>query len=605
MGKSFYIESIKCVSTKGVESKLNFIDGFNLIHGPSNTGKTLIIRCIDYMFGSNKIEGLDNQEYIEMIIRNRMGVLLLKRYICTNRSKVLVSSTIPDIKSGEYSISPGTKNKLSDVFLRLFGVKESPIRIINNADFKTQQLSLRTFIHIFLLKESEIIREESILNPKSNTAKTAFLSALIFLLNGKNQDIFEKEESPEMIKLKNQAVKLYVNKKLKEISEYESHISDSMIGISKEEAENNLKEALKKVNYNNTELSALTEENKNLLKSNIALTREKEENKVSLKNFEDLIKQYNIDENRLYMLLESQPHIHENKIETSCPFCDSKIESNISLKNMDCIYTELKNIEIKSHDLNETLKFLNDKDLKLSNEINANSAKISENSKHINEIINPSLENLLKTINEYKTFFSLQAEKETLNKLSLNWNSDLNELDDKNIEKNTYKPLERFPNNFFSEMSDILRNLLEMCSFPNLSSARFDKFTFDADINGKSKASQGKGYRAFLNSIVALCMLDYLYRNAVYSIPIFIADTPLLGLDEIIVSENISAENMGQMRSSLYKYLVDIGRNMQVIIIDNNKDLPDYIFDISDINAIEFTKSKTKGRYGFLERMYD
>ena len=41
MAKSFYIKSIQSISNQGEISKVDFANGFNLIHGPSNTGKTL------------------------------------------------------------------------------------------------------------------------------------------------------------------------------------------------------------------------------------------------------------------------------------------------------------------------------------------------------------------------------------------------------------------------------------------------------------------------------------------------------------------------------------------------------------------------------------
>lgn len=600
MTNSFYIKSIKSVNKNNEESKINFIDGFNLIHGPSNTGKTLVIKCIDYLLGANNIDGLDSQDYVEMVIDCPSGHLTLKRNIEHKKSKVSISSTVPNIDSGEYSISPSANNKLSDVFLKLLGIDELPIKIIKNEDFKTQTLSLRTFLHMFLLKESEILREESILAPKSVTASTPFRSSLLFLLSGENQDTLEKEESPDMVKLKNQAVRSYVSKKISDISKQELEISESIKGITKDIAEQNLKEALKKINYNNSELSKLTNANELLVQENSSLIKRKEENNVSIKNFKDLIEQYRIDENRLSMILQGQPSIQENKSETHCPFCDSKINTDENIENFKDILLEFESIQIKSKDLSETLEFLHQKDSELNKKINSNKLEIEKNSKQINEILKPSIKKLEETIKDYRAFFCLLAEKESLSNIASNWNADLVEFDDDNIDDKKYKPLDRYPEDFFYAMSQIIKNLLQECSFPNLNTARFDKTSFDVVINGESKASQGKGYRAYLNSIVALSLLEYMQKNAVYSIPLFIVDTPLLGLDEVIEEKNTTSKNVGDMRTSFYKYLTKTGKQRQVIVIDNNKDLPEIDFDKPYINTIEFTKSETNGRYGFL-----
>ena len=151
-----------------------------------------------------------------------------------------------------------------------------------------------------------------------------------------------------MVKLKNQAVRSYVSKKISDISKQELEISESIKGITKDIAEQNLKEALKKINYNNSELSKLTNANELLVQENSSLIKRKEENNVSIKNFKDLIEQYRIDENRLSMILQGQPSIQENKSETHCPFCDSKINTDENIENFKDILLEFESIQIKS-----------------------------------------------------------------------------------------------------------------------------------------------------------------------------------------------------------------------------------------------------------------
>lgn len=604
MKNSFYIKSIKSVSNDGIESKIDFIDGFNLVHGPSNTGKTLILKSIDYLFGVEKIEGLTNQKYIEMEIDCKPGIVQLKRNIKEKKSKVQVISTVRNIESGEYSTGRA-KRSLSDLLLKLIGIEDFPIKIVKNEYFKTNNLTWRTFLHMCFLKESEILREESILEAKTKTGNTTFRSALLFLITGQNQDILEKEESPESIKLKNQAVKNYVNKKLVEISRLESQIDEPIKGINKQDVEKRLNEALLQINYNNAKLNKLVNENKNLTRENNVLFNKREENSLSIRNFKELEKQYEIDASRLSLIIDGQEPFHNHKKETTCPFCDSRIiDENLSF-DLDNIIREYENLKIKSDDLIETISFLIEEENTIDSELEKNQIVINENSTQINDILNPSIQNLKKTIRDYNSFFNLLTEKETLQKMVSNWNQDLSSMDDKEISDNKYKPLDRFPKNFFKTMSNILETLLEDCSYPNFNTARFDKSKLDVVINGETKASQGKGYRAYLNSIVALAIQEYLYKYGTYPTPFFIVDTPLLGLDEIIQEQKADAENVSNMRLSFYKHLVEIGNQRQVIVIDNSKDLPEIDLDEPNINTVEFTKSETNGRYGFLKGISD
>ena len=74
--RDFYIKEIRA-SGKGIEdSWVEFKPGVNIIHGASNTGKTYVIMCIDYMLGADtppldvKTTGVDT---ISMTLENAEG----------------------------------------------------------------------------------------------------------------------------------------------------------------------------------------------------------------------------------------------------------------------------------------------------------------------------------------------------------------------------------------------------------------------------------------------------------------------------------------------------------------------------------------------------
>lgn len=46
----FYIKWLKITANDG-ESRLMFEPGLNIIYGPSNSGKSMVLDCIDYMMG--------------------------------------------------------------------------------------------------------------------------------------------------------------------------------------------------------------------------------------------------------------------------------------------------------------------------------------------------------------------------------------------------------------------------------------------------------------------------------------------------------------------------------------------------------------------------
>ena len=120
----------------------------------------------------------------------------------------------------------------------------------------------------------------------------------------------------------------------------------------------------------------------------------------------------------------------------------------------------------------------------------------------------------------------------------------------------------------------------------------------DVIVNGQPKASFGKGYRAYLNTLNSLGIILYLKNCGKYSLPFLIVDSPILSLKEKVQSsETVSSP----MRTQLFKMLKKCQNDLQIIVIEN--EIPS--IDYSDVQIIEFTKSKNNGRYGFLMDLTD
>lgn len=48
----YYIEELKLYLKNGKTSIIKFGKGLNIIYGESNTGKSMIYNCLDYMMGA-------------------------------------------------------------------------------------------------------------------------------------------------------------------------------------------------------------------------------------------------------------------------------------------------------------------------------------------------------------------------------------------------------------------------------------------------------------------------------------------------------------------------------------------------------------------------
>ena len=163
----------------------------------------------------------------------------------------------------------------------------------------------------------------------------------------------------------------------------------------------------------------------------------------------------------------------------------------------------------------------------------------------------------------------------------------------------------QFPLFFEAQMSKNLMEILKSSGYPNLQTADFSLAGFDAYINNRQKSTQGKGYRSYINSCVTLALYKILFESAVHNPGFVIIDTPLNGLDDPQEISDDATSELHNFRDILqhafYQTLIRLAEYGQIIVMDNNKNLPELPSLEGKCDLIEFTKSTKRGRYGLLE----
>ena len=103
----------------------------------------------------------------------------------------------------------------------------------------------------------------------------------------------------------------------------------------------------------------------------------------------------------------------------------------------------------------------------------------------------------------------------------------------------------------------------------------------------KKKSSNGKGYNAYFNSVVAIVLSRYMESKAKYSPDFLVLDSPILSL-----KEKEAKKPSETMRNTLFENIVDNQKGIQTIVIEN--EIPE--INYKDANIIHFTKEKNNGR---------
>lgn len=589
---SFYIERIIVTGSGKTDSIIELSNGVNIIYGPSNTGKTYIVKCIDYMFGSERepIDISTGYQYIKIIVRTQCGTITMSRKIGEN--KIEVSSNDDNVLSGKYATKASRTNydkTINSVWLSLIGINDLHL-VISNENYKKQILSWRTFSHMFMLTETKIISEYSAILSGRDTSNTAVIASLIFLLSGQDFAETETKDTKEIKEAKKNAVKAYINKELFSLSERNQELLAQLKENPNIDIDVEIEKIMAEISTNEKRINSSIEENQKIL----AQLYEKNENlsecNVLLNRYDEVTTQYDADLKRLNFIVDGEANLNAS-FSTHCPFCDGEVVVKKNQNYIDAAKSDYKKIKLQAKDLESASKELRSEKLGLEQEIGTLMAKKKSMEELIEKELKPQVFNLKEKLSAYKDAIECQKEIDILKKLSEQKTADMIENDTDEESELKFKVKEHLDYSFINELSNGIKSFLENCNYDNLLSVIFDKADMDIVINGKKKSSNGKGYNAYFNSVVAIVLSRYMESKAKYSPDFLVLDSPILSL-----KENETKKPSETMRNTLFENIVDNQKGIQTIVIEN--EIPE--INYKDANIIHFTKEKNNGRYGFL-----
>lgn len=589
----FYISKVG-LKGKDDDSFIEFKKGLNIVYGSSNSGKSIIVECIDYAFGDKETNiEFNGYDTIYVTVSHPEGEVTFSRKI--GEGNVTITSSNPKVQSGTYSIKKNSKKEdqayVDDFLLKLMDM-EPRKNIVVSKNWTKKNFTFRTCLNAFLIKQENIIRRESPYLPLENFAQPNFKSGLVYLWSGER---FIDEDSPDDLKnarIRRNALEVYVTELLNEISGKKEELM-AKASVDPKEMESKVSETIDLISANEQQLNQLFEQNIEINNKILLLDQEIAEENSLLTKYNSLNTQYEADAKRLEFIIEGEVHKQGFEKTTECPFCGGKLTKTIEESCVDAAHKELLKLAPKTKDLNETIS-----DLKLSLQSLEKTRKMLVNQKKavldtINKEIKPLISDLKVQLNQFKE----AIEDSNQAKLLLEQEEKFKEKLD-SIKKEDKKEYETFDiMSKYQLINETLcieyKRLLEKGNYAHHEEVVIDKF--DYIIDGKQKRTQGQGYRAYLNSLAALALYNCLNNNGVYKYPFLIIDSPIQSL-----VENEDMEMEDSMKYGLFDCFNENTENKQIIIVENK--FPKTI-DYKDANIIYFTKDEATGRYGFVKNM--
>ena len=596
----YYISEISIITKDKQKSVIKLDKGLNIIYGKSNTGKSLIVDCINYMYGAQKHRFDDklNIKEIQMIVISDGGNLELSREI--NTKKITVISTIDSIDNGSYGVG-SDKNSISKVWLKLMGINDET-KIVSTLEGKLQRLTYRTFSHIFLVDEEEVIKTVSILTSKGSrgNVSTSVLSALLYLATGNTYLPKENVKTKEIRNERKDAVNNFVQRSLDKIRN--KNFEDFTIKIDKTpvELEKEINIILSEIEDTESLLEINSNKRIDITNEIFELDDKINQNNILYNRNVNLASQYASDIKRLTFIAESDAHMNGVPILDHCPFCNGELPKEQTESCVDAAVQEVKKIEKQFEDLRSLQKSL----LVEIDEFTSKKYDLISQRKEIDRLIRneikPKINKLKSQLHDYTLSLNQSKTEEMLKDFN---DIIISELKITEVEESKELKIEipkYFEEIFKEKIIKNLKNLLTECKYRNYENCDFEIPGYDIVINGQSKRSQGKGFRAYLNTLVSIAIQDCLYEYDLYVPRIFVVDSPILTLKEKeVYSENEFVSN--PMKEGLFKYLVNHQENKQIVVIEN--DIPK--IEYKNVNLIQFTKDEREGRYGLLTNFRD
>ncbi len=609
--KKFVISS-KNKDGEKVVSTLDLAPGLNIVYGPSNTGKTLVLDCVDFMLGGDARRLYKPALRITAITMHLdvdgAEVSLYRELDDAKKNDIVVVSKAPGIDSGTYTVGAKTKDKdtISSLWLKLMGIDQDVKIIRQIEDALEQTLTVRTFYHFFVINENRISGENSILKSGGQTftknIPVPTITSLIYLAKELTYiSPAETQKTPsKIIKVKRATARDIVDGSVNAIRERESTGIQDDDPCTAAEIQIEINEILEQISAAEDSLRQTTDRDQKVTRKLIEISSTIAESTILKNRYDALRTQYESDMRRLTFIAEADLHRDGIPKLDHCPFCNGELPKEKTQSCLDAAIAEADKIELRIKDLQYADEALTKELSRLQRQKEGLLREQQQVQAAIRGELRPQVEELRDKLVAFTAALEKAKSKEMIRYFTEVLNDQLLRINDEDefsidfdvrgkIREVLQEPLER-----------LLTEILEKCNYDNYVGSRFDEEMCDVVVNGSEKLSQGQGFRAFLNTVMALAVQEMLNEFNLHMPHLLVMDSPILSLKER--EEDVGTEiTSDSMRGGLFQYMIDHEENRQTIILEN--EIPP--LDYSTANIIHFTRNPGRDRYGLIEGYQD
>jgi hypothetical protein len=584
-----------------------FRAGLNVVSGPSDTGKTFIIQCIDYMFGASKTpKSIPEAERYDTV---RLGIKVngdartveLERSLRGGEFKLLVEEQADRVLGAKHTA--GDKGSLSHYLLSLTGLAGKKVR--TNQQGKTRELSFRDLARLILVNEEDVIAEKSPIHTGQFTSATVESAVFRLLLTGVDDASVVASDDPKVARGrqagKAEMLELLLTSTRGRLSElqlpgdeqaWRGHLSS--IEAQAEDAE--------KVLAAQEHSAAALEERRRVAWARLRRSESRSAVLAELQQrFALLHEQYVSDLRRLESIAEAGARLGQMG-EERCPICGAPSEHQehehrqaeaSPVDVAQACRAEAAKISTLIQDLDATRIDNADRIRLLTVDIDDAKRELRSTGEELQERLKPRVELALQTFRESQSQRDMyRRAMELLGRVN-EFQGLLSEIRGGGASDGAALSSAKVRTDEAEEFSAEAEALLKRWRFPDLGRVTFSDGDQDLVISGRRRASHGKGVRAIAHAAFNLALLSHCAKQERPHPGLVLIDSPLVVYREPDPGEGGFSPDV---KDSFYKSVAEDFKATQVIVFENEDPPADVA---ASANVIRFTGT-SHGRRGFI-----
>jgi hypothetical protein len=484
------------------EATIHFSEGLNVIYGPSDTGKTFIVQCIDFIFGGKKaptpIPAAHGYDSISLVISPWASPeeFELTRSLKGGAITLSAEGHPPRQLSEKHSDKSG--EGVSRFLLSLTGLDGKRVR--TNQLGETDSFSFRDLARLVVVDEEEVIGQRSPYLSGQVVNKTKERSVFRLLLTGDDDSSITATEDPKISRVrketKTEVIRQLLDESAKELDEMKLQLDESAVRRAIEDVSTELEGLKAEISAEQDAINALETQRRSLWEdykrsqSQLAVLSELRT------RFGLLSDQYWSDLARLEAISEAGFRLAQMP-EESCPVCGALPEHHRYDHMKDtppeelAISCEKEALKIRGliEDLSETSRS-NDSQITVKTEYAQRiHAELIASNNTIEDELRPRFQAVATRIRELTDQQPVFLRALYLYECVENFRTILEVLA---REKPQTPNKDAFPNLGASETKEFCKEVeavLREWKFPNLDQVTFSEFDDDVIISGQKRAS--------------------------------------------------------------------------------------------------------------------